>query len=108
MVTVSIRMCNPQGYAVFHAQVVPEVSGTFRTMGLSSRQSLEARPSRQEPCRRQEEQDDEGEGALRDPPMRGMAGHNATAHRPSRCVAPTATVGPESTPCAPMTSSVHG
>ena len=42
MVTVSIRMCNPQGYAVFHAQVVPEVSGTFRTMGLSSRQSLEA------------------------------------------------------------------
>jgi hypothetical protein len=42
---------------------------------------LEARPPRQEPCRSQEEQDDEGEGALRNPPMRSIAGHNATAYR---------------------------
>jgi hypothetical protein len=35
-----------QGSAVFHAKVVPEGSGTCRSMGLSPRESLEACPAR--------------------------------------------------------------
>ena len=96
-----------QGSAVFHAQVVPEGSGTCRPW-VAHRESpwRPVHPARSPAAARRS-------STIR---VKARCGTLLCAawpvtmppHTASRCVAPATTVCSESTPCIPMTSSVHG